>query len=408
MSKRQLEPSHFHNPNLSHPNLRDPRLDFFRGLGMFIIFIAHVPGNEWVLYIPARFGFSDATEIFVFCSGMASALAFGKVFRECSWGLGTARVLYRTWQVYWVHIALFLSILTLMISFNTLGVGHQNYVAQLNLQKFFENAEQNVLGLMTLTYVPNYFDILPMYIGILLMMPFFMLLRKFSVIAPFLLMAGLWLATQFSLLQLPAEPWSDRQWFFNPFAWQLVFFTGFAFMAGWLKPPPVNTSLFVFCVVVLIAIIPFAHYLIINETPWIQELRRDYGFLINKTNMGPLRYVHFLALAYVCWVLAGPGGERLHVKTGILSFFVRIIHKVGQQALATFIAGMFMAQFFGMVLDVVGRTQINFAFVNFSGFLCLIATAYTVAWFKKQPWKSSRPNRQTHGSEPMTPRETAL
>ena len=37
---------------------------------------------------------------------------------------------------------------------------------------------------------------------------------------------------------LPAEPWSDRVWFFNPFGWQLVFFTGFALMAGlaWHHP----------------------------------------------------------------------------------------------------------------------------------------------------------------------------
>jgi len=54
---------------------------------MFIIFIAHVPGNSWTLWIPARFGFSDATEIFVFCSGMASAIAFGRVFNEHSWSL---------------------------------------------------------------------------------------------------------------------------------------------------------------------------------------------------------------------------------------------------------------------------------------------------------------------------------
>ena len=56
---------------------RDPRLDFFRGLGMFIIFFAHTPGNIVKQFIPARFGPSDATEVFIFCSGLASALAFG-------------------------------------------------------------------------------------------------------------------------------------------------------------------------------------------------------------------------------------------------------------------------------------------------------------------------------------------
>ena len=66
------------SPSISRP--RDPRLDFFRGIAMFIILLAHTPGNPWTLWIPARFGFSDATETFVFCSGMASAIAFGAVF----------------------------------------------------------------------------------------------------------------------------------------------------------------------------------------------------------------------------------------------------------------------------------------------------------------------------------------
>ena len=73
---------------------RDPRLDFYRGIAMFIILCAHIPGNRWTGWIPARFGFSDATEIFVFCSGMASAIAFGGSFARHGWWLGTARVAY--------------------------------------------------------------------------------------------------------------------------------------------------------------------------------------------------------------------------------------------------------------------------------------------------------------------------
>ncbi len=83
---------------------RDIRLDFFRGIGMFIIFMAHLPFNSWNAFIPARFGFSDATEIFVFCSGMASAIAFGRLFNEQGFALGTSRIAYRCWQGYWVHI----------------------------------------------------------------------------------------------------------------------------------------------------------------------------------------------------------------------------------------------------------------------------------------------------------------
>ncbi|MCB1403190.1 MAG: OpgC domain-containing protein, partial [Rhodobacteraceae bacterium] len=93
---------------------RDPRLDFFRGLAMFIIVMAHTPGNVWTLWIPARFGFSDAAEIFVFCSGMASAIAFGGTFASRGWILGAVRTLFRVWQVYWAHIGAFLVTAALM------------------------------------------------------------------------------------------------------------------------------------------------------------------------------------------------------------------------------------------------------------------------------------------------------
>ena len=75
---------------------------------MFIILIAHVPWNGWTEWIPARFGFSDAADMFIFCSGAASALAFAPIFDKRGWYLGTVRIVYRVWQIYWAHIAVFL------------------------------------------------------------------------------------------------------------------------------------------------------------------------------------------------------------------------------------------------------------------------------------------------------------
>src|SRR5208337_1620931 len=67
-------------------------------------------------YIPARFGFSSAAEMFVFCSGCASAIAFGSVFARCGWGIGTIRIACRIWQLYWAHIGLFLVLATISIT----------------------------------------------------------------------------------------------------------------------------------------------------------------------------------------------------------------------------------------------------------------------------------------------------
>ena len=71
--------------NGSAASARDPRVDFFRGLAFLIIFIAHVPANWLTKWIPARFGFSDATEMFVFMSGYAAGIAFGGVFLRAGW-----------------------------------------------------------------------------------------------------------------------------------------------------------------------------------------------------------------------------------------------------------------------------------------------------------------------------------
>ncbi|MHA6324216.1 OpgC family protein [Roseivivax sp. CAU 1753] len=380
--------------------LRDPRLDFFRGIAMFIILIAHVPGNWLTLWIPARFGFSDATEIFVFCSGMASAIAFGAVFRDRGWALGAARVAFRCWQVYWAHIGLFLAVAATMAALNASGAFERDYVGQLNLHPFFNETETNLIGLLTLSYVPNYFDILPMYLVILAMMPFFVALVAVHRGLAVLVVVALWAAAQADMLSLPAEPWSDREWFFNPFGWQLIFFTGFAFMAGWLPVPPVDRRLVILAALIVILIVPFAYFRIIGASEFVRVWRGDYALLIAKTDFGILRYVHFLALAYLAWVAVGPRGARLipsgagsgsgHAAAMLWRRGLAFIMKVGQQSLAVFIASMYLARLMGLWLDVLGRNHLTMFAVNLAGALLLVAVAYGAGWFKSQPWRRAK------------------
>lgn len=387
---------------------RDPRLDFFRGLGMFIILFAHITDNPWTLWIPARFGFSDATEIFVFCSGMASALAFGAIFARAGWLLGTMRILHRMWQVYWAHLGVFFTALVLMLALNATGWFETDYVASLNLMPFLNQTGPNLLGLMTLTYVPNYFDILPMYIAILAMVPLAMGLAR---IHPALVLAAsviLWLYANLGGLNFPAEWWfsngSEREWFFDPFAWQLVFFSGFALMSGWIPAPPVHRLLVALAIAYVVLTLPLAWHKTIGWYEPIRDWRRDWGMLVDKTHVGALRYVHFLALAYVAWVAVGPKGARL--KGGAAwTRFVGIMSRVGQQSLAVFMASMVLARLLGVVLDVTGRGPLATLAVNLFGCLLITGVAYFVAWLKHQPWRTPRkaaPQPVPVPSEPAT------
>jgi hypothetical protein len=57
-------------------------------------------------------------------------------------------------------------------------LGGKNYVASLSLQYFMNATLEALLSLVPLTYLPNYFDILPMYMGGLLLIPIAMLLAR--------------------------------------------------------------------------------------------------------------------------------------------------------------------------------------------------------------------------------------
>jgi hypothetical protein len=371
---------------------RDPRLDFFRGVGMFIILIAHITNNPWTLWIPARFGFSDATEMFVFCSGMASAIAFGAVFRRAGWGMGALQILFRIWQVYWVHIGVFFMTLVLMLSIEMTGRFPRDEVGALNLYPFLNNTGPNLIGLFTLTYVPNYFDILPMYLVILALIPVMIALQQVDTRLAILFSLVLWFAATAGI-NFPAELWfengSDRGWFFNPLGWQLIFFTGFALMAGWLPAPPVRPWLVALALAVVLISVPFAWYKIISASEFVRAWRGEWDILFNKSAFGILRYIHFLALAYLAWVAVGPGGVRL-LRGGWAGTVIALIMRVGQQSLAVFAASMVMARVLGAFLDLAGGGPLAALIINLAGFAIIIGVAALAAFFKAKPWKTAR------------------
>ncbi|MEM7487656.1 MAG: OpgC domain-containing protein [Pseudomonadota bacterium] len=406
---------------------RDPRLDFFRGIAMFIILLAHTPGNDWTRWIPARFGFSDATEIFVFCSGMASAIAFGRTFDRAGWLMGTSRVAFRVWQIYWAHICLFMAIAGLLAMVDNWGVHETSYVQSLNLTPFFRDTVPQLFGLVTLTYVPNYFDILPMYMVVLCLMPLYVAIARVSLPALAAVSIVMWVFAQGAFLDwlgighlhlaFPAEPWSDRSWFFNPFGWQLLFFTGFAFMRGWLPAPPLRPWLMALAVAFVLASLVLSNigfrffqlewvrgtYIAITgcaETGFgrcnpVFDWRQANRPWFDKTDFGPLHYIHFLALAYICWTAAGEGGHRLialgrGMASDIWDQFVAVVSKVGQQSLAVFVFSMVLARVNGYIIDRIGENGFTWALINLTGFGLLVACAHTAGWFKSQPWRAKR------------------
>src|SRR5476651_752412 len=86
---------------------RDLRLDLCRGLALWLIFLDHVPNNIVAWFTIRNYGFSDATEIFIFISGYTAAFVYGRAMMERGFIVASARIWKRAWQIYVAHVFLF-------------------------------------------------------------------------------------------------------------------------------------------------------------------------------------------------------------------------------------------------------------------------------------------------------------
>ncbi|MCA8908678.1 MAG: OpgC domain-containing protein [Rhodospirillaceae bacterium] len=384
---------------------RDPRVDFFRGAAFIIILIAHIPSNWVAQWIPARFGFSDATEMFVFMSGFAAGIAFGGTYRTAGFWLGTARIYFRAWQVYVANLLLFFFVLVLMLAANAWLYADTDYVTQLALNYFLDDTGRALLGLFSMTYVPNFFDILPMYIVVLLMVPVFMALSRIHPLAGYAGCLVLYAANYVFIFELPAEVSPDRDfraWFFNPFAWQLLFFTGFAMSMGYLKLPRFRWWLAALCLALIAVGVVYSRYGLWSWSDTLSDLRgqlvdlrcqnwrgdgADRCYFWTKSNLDVVRILHFLAIAYlVVWALKGR--ERV-----LTMGWAQPILQCGRQSLPVFMFSMILSRVYNVLMDQTERTTWEEIAFNVVAVANLIAIAYLLGWLKSNPWRPHKPAR---------------
>ena len=365
---------------------RDPRLDFFRGLSLFIILVSHTRGDWLANWIPARFGFSDAANMFVFVSGYAVGLAFGAVYRRRGWLLGTARVGLRIWQLYIAQLCIVVAVAALAIGADKLLGTQDDHVALLSLDWLFADPRAALFGVATLTYVPHYLDILPVYMVVLAMVPVAVALAR--LVHPLAVPAAsvlLWLVAGYFGWNLPTEPGEPRGWFFDPFCWQLLFFSGFSLSMKWVKAPPYDRRIFWAALAYLAAAVALTVPAIFLTVPGLDVVEAWVLAHADKTMLDPLQYLHFIASAYVAvYLLRG----RLHLIQGAVA---RPIVRCGQQSLAVFLSGILLAHIGGMAFDAIGTGPAAQVALNVVGFGVTLAVAYGVAWIKSAPWAGPAP-----------------
>jgi hypothetical protein len=355
---------------------RDLRLDLFRGLALWLIYLDHIPSNV-VSWITIRnFGFSDATEIFIFISGYTAAFVYGRAMRERGLVVAGARILRRAWQIYVAHIFLF-AIYMAEISYVATSFDNPLYAEEMNILDFLKQPDMTIVQALLLKFKPVNMDILPLYIILLLLFPpVLWLLQRAPTWGLGASLALYVLTWQFGW-NLPAYP--EGSWFFNPFAWQLLFvFGAWCALGGARRLAPILQS----NVTIAIAIVYLAFAFVIAlswyrpDQAIVPHWLEDLIYPIDKTNLDVLRFAHFLALAAITVRLVPRDSAMLSA----WALYPAVL--CGQHSLEIFCLGVFLsfAGHFALV-EISGAFWMQVV-ISLLGIAAMIGTAALVTWYK--------------------------
>ncbi|HVL56539.1 MAG TPA: OpgC domain-containing protein [Burkholderiaceae bacterium] len=373
---------------MSEQRGRDLRLDFFRGLALWFIFVDHIPSNVVAWATIRNFGFSDATEIFVFISGYSAMLAYGGSADRSGVAFASLQVLRRAWTLYVAHIVLFL-FYAAQIAYVSARFANPMYVEELNVAQLLHEPHVALLEAVLLRFRPANMDVLPLYMVLLLGFPALLWLwvRLRSRLVLLAASLALYALARGLGWNLPTWPGADG-WFFNPFAWQLLFVLG-ALCAtlpenSFSRPRWARAWDTLAVLYLAFALWIVASWSIPAVAATVPHGLERWLYPIDKTSLDPLRLAHFGAVAYLTVRLVSPQAVWLR------SPFANPVIACGRQSLYVFCLGIYLsfASFLVMVeFDGSIPTQIAVIVV---GIALQSALAYMLNWYKAMERSGSR------------------
>jgi len=375
---------------------RELRLDLFRGLALWLIFVDHLPPNFLTWFTIRNYGFSDATEIFIFISGYTAAFVYGRAMLEAGFVVATARILRRVWQIYVAHVFLF-TIFLAEISYVATNFNNPLYSEEMGIMDFLKQPDVTIIQALLLRFRPVNMDVLPLYIVLMLFLPLVLWLMKWRTDVTLALSAALYALTWHFDWYLSAYP--NGTWFFNPFAWQLLFVFGVwcalggaARMSRLLSSPITMWICFAYLVAAFFVTLTWH----LPQLSFLMPKRLEqWMYPISKTDLDVLRFAHFLALAAIT-VRFLPRDWP-----GLKSIWLRPLILCGQHSLEIFCLGVFLA-FAGhfILTEISGGAGLHFL-ISVTGIVIMSGMAWVISWYKHSADKNLSKKKGAVGNADM-------
>jgi hypothetical protein len=363
---------------------RDLRLDFARGIAIWFLFLDHIPHNAVSLLTMRNFGFSGATDLFVFAAGYAAAMFYGKMMLERGLVVAATRIFKRVWQLYAAYVVLF------VIYVDTIGYVAAQYAApeilgEFNVSGIIDHPVRILIHGLLLQAKPLNLDVLQLFIALMASFPLALwgMFRwpNLTMIASIVLYAAA-RVFDWNLASFP-----DGRWYFNPFCWQLLFVLGAWCALAGAKLARRASNLPLLRIAALVYLLFALIVTIVGKNPELASFLPDWPlgtFLPNdKENLAPYRVLHLLSVAFLF--------TRL-VPNNAHGFGWKVLQPVlicGDEWLAAFCAGVLLS-FAGHLLLITGPNSLAMqVLVSAAGLSIMTGVAYYVSWSRRQDYKSA-------------------
>ena len=294
---------------------RWPEIDALRGLMLVLMTLTHLP-TRFSAAFGQPFGFVSAAEGFVFLSAFMAGFVFtGRANRDGIRAMCRA-FLHRTLKLYTYHVAMLIFLFTIIAA---IGISTERQTIKNLISFYLEEPITALISSLVLIYNPPLLDILPMYVGFMVLSPWILIVGlRLSWMPVLFASAVIWFCAQFGLEKEVYQAISTAAGIKVPFhqtgafdtlAWQLMWLLGLwigARTAGSSGAPrALPTALIAVALATSWAGVRTRHSL--GQAPFANETL--LAALLSKWHLGPLRLLNFLALL----VLTVRFGQQLKI-----------------------------------------------------------------------------------------------
>lgn len=298
-------------------------VDFWRGFALVSIFINHVPGIFYDQFTHRAVSISDSAELFVFLAGWSMHYVIGNPMRPTPMHHVVFRLGGRAVALYAAHMMIVMLAIAILASTARL-LDNPLLLEWHNAAAVFYRPIETHIGIALLSHQLGYFDILPLYVALMLVAPLLAIIDR--AVPKLLLPASfaLYLASLVVPLTIPAWP-VEGQWFFNPLSWQFIFVLGLVLGRDWGIGRWVRQHIALIRWAALPIVIVGMIFVLTGGT-WIDptEVPEPKLLFINgKTFATPIRVIQFLALVAVMSIVYPYIARAIPTVVGILAMLGR-------------------------------------------------------------------------------------